>query len=379
MAEVFGVDAELLNDDRDGRALDALAPELDGIVGSIGAKAISRCGTASSKAAPVRSTSVSLNIGAMEALRQMCGGRTFFDGRRLQAAVLQEPVGSDRRQDDVHRAGVEELCECRRARRLRLRGGHPSRLRRRAGPADANRGSGLLSGHRGHLVDERVPQDGPGPGVAQGVVLGQRRRGGQVPGQELARATEDLDALSRRVGGRHYATPAAVTARADHDRHQTTRRCLPRADVALDQTGRPTLAWHFDAEALATEAASDGWYCLFTNLDPATVPAAAVLASVSSAWRCSSSASSNESCGEASPRTSKGPAWGSTATPDVSSSKPRAVSSSTRRPRRVRPKFQNRHHSRPASSGSSASMRSHNDEQPGRNPYGRSCAGRRTS
>lgn len=42
--EVFSVPPEVLNDDRIGRALDALAPELDGIVGSIGAQAIAKFG-----------------------------------------------------------------------------------------------------------------------------------------------------------------------------------------------------------------------------------------------------------------------------------------------------------------------------------------------
>src|SRR5712692_2226603 len=38
--EVFGIDASALNDDRIGRALDAVAPELEAIVGSVGAVAI---------------------------------------------------------------------------------------------------------------------------------------------------------------------------------------------------------------------------------------------------------------------------------------------------------------------------------------------------
>ena len=42
--EVFGLAPEVLNDDRIGRALDAVAPELAGIVGSIGAKAIAEFG-----------------------------------------------------------------------------------------------------------------------------------------------------------------------------------------------------------------------------------------------------------------------------------------------------------------------------------------------
>jgi Domain of unknown function (DUF4277) len=42
--EVFGVAPDALNDDRIGRALDALAPELDQVVGSVGARAIAAFG-----------------------------------------------------------------------------------------------------------------------------------------------------------------------------------------------------------------------------------------------------------------------------------------------------------------------------------------------
>src|SRR5665213_353483 len=42
--EVYGIDADTLNDDRIGRALDAIAPHLDEIVGSIGARAITEFG-----------------------------------------------------------------------------------------------------------------------------------------------------------------------------------------------------------------------------------------------------------------------------------------------------------------------------------------------
>ena len=42
--EVFGIPPEALNDDRIGRALDAIAPELEQIVGSVGAQAIAAFG-----------------------------------------------------------------------------------------------------------------------------------------------------------------------------------------------------------------------------------------------------------------------------------------------------------------------------------------------
>jgi hypothetical protein len=42
--EIFGIDPSALNDDRIGRALDAIAPQLEGIVGSVGAAAIAAFG-----------------------------------------------------------------------------------------------------------------------------------------------------------------------------------------------------------------------------------------------------------------------------------------------------------------------------------------------
>jgi Domain of unknown function (DUF4277) len=42
--EVFGVPADALNDDRIGRALDAIAPALDQVIGSVGARAIATFG-----------------------------------------------------------------------------------------------------------------------------------------------------------------------------------------------------------------------------------------------------------------------------------------------------------------------------------------------
>lgn len=42
-------------------------------------------------------------------------------------------------------------------------------------------------------------------------------------------------------------------------------------------TGKPTLTWNFDAEAIDAEAATDGWYALLTNLDPGQADATRVL------------------------------------------------------------------------------------------------------
>lgn len=50
-----------------------------------------------------------------------------------------------------------------------------------------------------------------------------------------------------------------------------------RYDVDVNEAGKPTLSWHFDDDALAAEAATDGWYALLTNLDPTEADAAEVL------------------------------------------------------------------------------------------------------
>src|SRR5260370_41062973 len=42
--DAYGIEPRLLNDDRLGRALDAIAPHLDEIIGSVGAAAISEFG-----------------------------------------------------------------------------------------------------------------------------------------------------------------------------------------------------------------------------------------------------------------------------------------------------------------------------------------------
>src|SRR6266511_2221712 len=96
--------------------------------------------------------------------------------------------------------------------------------------------------------------------------------------RKLQRARDALGRLERGLGGRHYPDQDAVTARV---RTITTSRKLVgilKADVATDPTtGKPTLSWHFDQAALDALAATDGWYALLTNLDPAEADAAEIL------------------------------------------------------------------------------------------------------
>ncbi len=96
--------------------------------------------------------------------------------------------------------------------------------------------------------------------------------------RKLQRAQDDLGRLQRGLGSRHYPDQDAVCARV---RAITTSRKLVgilHAQAGTDPaTGKPTLAWHFDQAALDTQARTDGWYALLTNLDPAEADAAEIL------------------------------------------------------------------------------------------------------
>jgi hypothetical protein len=96
---------------------------------------------------------------------------------------------------------------------------------------------------------------------------------------KLDRARDDLQRLSRGLGSRHYPTAGKVQARLAAIAKQRRVAGLLRAEVGIDHdSGRPTLAWRFDPDALEREQATDGWYALLTNLDPTHADAAEVLA-----------------------------------------------------------------------------------------------------
>jgi transposase len=96
--------------------------------------------------------------------------------------------------------------------------------------------------------------------------------------KKLDRARDDLDRLTRGLGSRHYPTEQAVTDRVTAVARDRRVKAYLRTQVGTDPgTGKPTLTWSFDQTALDTEAATDGWYALLTNLDPAAADAATVL------------------------------------------------------------------------------------------------------
>jgi transposase len=335
VAETFGITTSALNDDRIARALDAIAPELDQVVGSVGARAISVFGLEVARL-HWDMTSISL-YGDYEQPDPDAPAPRFGhpkdrrpDLKQIQAGLM---VTGDGAVPVFHRAysgGAGEVGQVTAAMRACRELAAPRRfllvgdsklvsygnLRDmiEAGvefiaPASktyvAAADLAALDRAAATEVDYVAQRDAQVPPEARGrwavcedttTIRGKRTRdpvlvlrrvfvhsGARAAAaacaraKKLDRARDDLDRLGRGLGGRHYPDPAAVTARVAAIARDRRVGGYLRADVGTDPvTGKPTLAWSFDQAALDAEAATDGWYALLTNL-PATVDAAGVL------------------------------------------------------------------------------------------------------
>jgi len=336
--EVWGIDPQVLNDDRVGRALDAVAPALDQIVGSVGARAIGVFGL---EVARVHwdLTSISL-YGAypdpddgFPAPRYGHPKDRRPDLKQVQTglAVSGDPDGGVPVFHRAYDGGAGEVAQVIGAmtslkklagrRRLLLVGdsklvSYPN-LRamiaakvgfiapasktyvpaetfaaldpQAATPVDyvAARDQGKPEGRRGsfRVIEDTMTLAGKAkrdPVLCVRRVLvwsSARAQAAQTNrARKLQRAQDDLGRLERGLGSRHYPDQAAVTARV---RAITTARKLVgilQAEAGTDPaTGKPTLSWHFDQHALDAQARTDGWYALLTNLDPTEADAAEVL------------------------------------------------------------------------------------------------------
>lgn len=333
--EVFGISAETLNDDRIGRALDALAPALDAVVGSVGVMAIEAFGLDVSRlhwdmtsmslygdydgaaeafatpsyghpkdrrkdlkqiqtglavtgdgGVPVfhrgydgRAGEVNQVVGAMESLRDMCGERRFLlvgDSKLVSYKNLRAMV-------------VSHVTFIAPASKIYVDG--PTLAAQRAkGPTAvdyvAERDAAKGASERGTyaVVEDEWAMTGPHKAdpvvdLRRVFVWSSADAGAAVTARakKLARAREDLDSLGRGLGGRHYATTAAVTARLNAISVKRRVGNYLGFTVGTDDVGVPTLSWQFDQGSLDAEAATDGWYCLLTNLAPADADGGEVL------------------------------------------------------------------------------------------------------
>ena len=325
---VFGLDPDVLNDDRVARALDALAPVLEQVSGSVGAAAIAAYGvdvsqlhwdmtsvslygdypvtdvdfpqprfghpkdrrpdlkqiqagiaTAADGSVPVfwapysgGAAEVSQVIGAMEALRRLAGPRRFLlvgDSKLLSytniAAMIEAKV-TFLAPASKSFVPAHVLAGCDHA---------------AATPVDytAQRDATRPVEQRGHyrVAEDTMTITGPrkkDPSftLRRVFVHSSARAGAAATARtkKLDRARDDLDRLTRGLGSRHYPTAEKVTARVTTIARERRVGDYLRTTIGSDDNGRPTLQWRFDQQALDAETATDGWYALLTNLDTDT-------------------------------------------------------------------------------------------------------------
>jgi transposase len=335
VGHVLGLDPDVLNDDRIARALDALAPVLEQVTGSVAAAAIAAFGvdvsqlhwdmtsislygdypacdpdfpqprfghpkdrrpdlkqiqagiaTAGDGAVPMfwqpyggGVGEVAQVVGAMEALRRLAGPRRFLlvgDSKLLSYTNIAAMIDAEVNflapaSKPFVPAAVLAGCDY-----------------ATATPVDytAERDTTRPVEQRGHyrVVEDSMIITGsrkkdPSFTLRRVFVYSSARAGAAATARakKLDRARDDLARLTRGLGSRHYPTAEAVTARINTIARERRVGDYLRTTIDTDHNGRPTLDWHFDQDALNAEAATDGWYALLTNL-PTTVTAAQVLA-----------------------------------------------------------------------------------------------------
>ncbi|WP_327241885.1 IS1634 family transposase [Streptomyces sp. NBC_01320] len=335
--EVFGVEPGLLNDDRLVRALDAIAPNLEEITGSVGAQAITefgvdvtqihwdmtslslfgayedqeegfpqvRYGHPKDRRVDLKQIQAGLAVsrdggiplfhrvydggagevaqvvGAMKALRKIADRKDFLlvaDSKLVSypniTALLDAKVDFIA---PLPAAQVkDEVYAALDVDSAQLVGYVNDRDRERNTPADQRESYRVLEDV--HVMAGPRKRD-PVHTLRRILVHSTGNAKGQqaARAKRLARAAEDLDKLQCSAGGRYYNTAAKVEARIGVI--AKTRRvasCL-RTTVTTDTDGRPSLTWHFDQDVLDAQATADGWYALVTRLTPEQADAAEAL------------------------------------------------------------------------------------------------------
>src|SRR6516162_6175530 len=325
--EVYGIEPHLVNDDRLGRALDAIAPRLDEDIGSVGAAAISEFGVDVARL-HWDMTSISLYGAYPDADEEYPAPRWGHpkdrrpDLRQVQTGLA---VSGDGGIPVFHRAydgGAGEVAQVT---------GAMTALKKVAGPrpfllvgdsklisyanaaAMSSQGVGFaaplaasrvpaglfaaLPAGAGTAVDYAPARDAGKPAAARGSYRVLEDGGMDLPGprkadppvhlrrilvysparaegaarsraRKLAIAAEELDRLVRTAGTRFHPTTDAVAGRAKTIATKRRVGAYLRTAITCDATGKPALTWHFDQAAIDAEAAADGWYALLTNLAP---------------------------------------------------------------------------------------------------------------
>lgn len=325
--EVYGINPDVLNDDRLGRALDAIAPQVQHIVGSVGAAAIDAFGIDVARL-HWDMTSISL-YGAYDQVDGDHPAPAYghpkdrrTDLKQIQAGIAVTADGGIPLFHRAYDGGAGEVAQVVDTMNC---------LKTLAGPRDflmigdsklisytnitamldaqvtfiaplaasrvpaglfagldpaattvvdyiAERDENTLPWQRGSYRVCEDTMDLAGPRKKDRVH--QLRRilvhssanataAAKARALKLARARTDLDTLTRTAGSRYHPTVAAVAAKAAAiARHRRVTAYLTTS-ITTNPEGTPVFAWSFDQAAIDAEAAGDGWYALLTNLDTA--------------------------------------------------------------------------------------------------------------
>jgi transposase len=324
--EVYGIEPRLLNDDRLGRALDAIAPQLDEVIGSVGAAAVSEFGVDVARL-HWDMTSISLYGAYPDTDEEYPAPRWGHpkdrrpDLKQVQAGLAVAADGGIPVFHHAYDGGAGEVAQVT---------GAMTALKKIAGPrtfllvgdsklisytnaaamaagqvtfvaplAAARVPAGLFAGlppGAGTAVDYVAARDAGKPATERAAyrvledVAGMDLRGprnsdpvvhlrrilvyssanaaGQAKARaaKLAKAAADLDKLVRTAGTRYHPDEAAVAARVQQIAAQRRAGKYLRTAITVGPAGKPALAWHFDQDAVDADAAADGWYALLTNL-----------------------------------------------------------------------------------------------------------------
>jgi hypothetical protein len=334
--EVFGIAADALNDDRIGRALDAMAPELEQIVGTVGARAIATFGIDVARL-HWDMTSISLYGGYDDAEDGFAAPRWGKPKDRrpdLKQVQTGLAVSGDGGVPVWHRAydggagevaqvvgAMEALKDLAGQRRVLLIGdsklisrGNILAMTKAEVAFIAPAGKPYLPAEQLQALDpgtatpvdylaerdqETPPQRRGSYRVLEGgiTLAGKRKADADLAvrcvfvwssaraqaaarsrTKKLDRARDDLQRVQRGLGGVHYRTPTKVADRVAAIARSRKVTGYLRADTGTDPaTGKPTLSWSFDQAALDRKAATDGWYGLLTTLTPDQADAAEIL------------------------------------------------------------------------------------------------------
>jgi transposase len=330
ISELFGIPAQLLDDDRLGRGLERFAPHAEAVRGALAARAIERFGIdagrlhvdltalrmtgayedsalvaqgwaqgqgvgrqvralqASSadgvslylRPDPGNAAELTLVGGALERLRWLAQS----NGRGPALIVLDSAVGQPRTLGQIARAGLRFIAPLKattgfRERYLDAVGARALRPLAYVSERERKLPASERSRYRGAIRDWQVtdPETGEDQRFRIAYIHSSEEEREVKAAREraLQRAEDKLGRVRNGLGGRHYKTRKQVDRRVAQILVGPVKELIEVKTAT--RKGRPTISWHRDEEAIAEASRADGVYALATNLADRRLGANAIL------------------------------------------------------------------------------------------------------